>query len=378
MSEYQYYEFLAVDSRLDARQMAELRSISSRATITSTGFRNEYAYGSLKAEPTELLARYFDVFVYVANWGTRQVAFRLPPDVVPSEAFSWAGSGDSVSVQQSGEAVIVDLTSESDDYWGWVDGSGWIASLAGVREALLHGDRRALYLMWLHSCRDMDVDEGAEEPHVPPGLGELPAPLAALVEFLRIDVHLVAAAAERSGSRSDDEGGMAECIASLSETEKNRLLMQVANGEHAQVVTWLVRRHRDAVRSESTDSAQPPRTRGALMDRADELRDAWEQQQKLAEEQERLERERVAAVERNLRLDALAQREAAAWQEVEDLIDSKQQSAYDDAIRLLVDLCALAIRSSKEHEADTKIEALRLRHARKPSFIRRLVNVGLA
>lgn len=34
MSEYQYYEFIAIDEPLTPKQMAELRSRSSRASIT--------------------------------------------------------------------------------------------------------------------------------------------------------------------------------------------------------------------------------------------------------------------------------------------------------------------------------------------------------
>ncbi len=63
MSEYQYYEFLAMDRPLDERGMAELRAISTRAAITPTHFSNEYSYGSLKANRDELLERYFDVHV---------------------------------------------------------------------------------------------------------------------------------------------------------------------------------------------------------------------------------------------------------------------------------------------------------------------------
>ena len=36
MSEYQYYEFLALDRPLTAEQRTELRAISSRAEITAT------------------------------------------------------------------------------------------------------------------------------------------------------------------------------------------------------------------------------------------------------------------------------------------------------------------------------------------------------
>ncbi|MFO7739670.1 MAG: hypothetical protein R6V46_14415 [Desulfatiglandaceae bacterium] len=41
MSEYQYYEFLAIDRPLTKDEMAELRALSTRATITPVGFTNE-------------------------------------------------------------------------------------------------------------------------------------------------------------------------------------------------------------------------------------------------------------------------------------------------------------------------------------------------
>ena len=69
MSEYQYYEFLALDRPLTEEQRAELRSISSRAEITATRFVNEYQWGDLKGDPRQMVERYFDAFLYLANWG---------------------------------------------------------------------------------------------------------------------------------------------------------------------------------------------------------------------------------------------------------------------------------------------------------------------
>jgi hypothetical protein len=68
MSEYQHYDFKAIDRALTKAEMAALRSISTRAVITSTSFTNHYEWGDLKADPFKLLAAYFDAFVYVANW----------------------------------------------------------------------------------------------------------------------------------------------------------------------------------------------------------------------------------------------------------------------------------------------------------------------
>ncbi len=45
MSEYQYYEFLALDHPLNRKQMADVRKWSTRAEITPTSFTNHYEWG---------------------------------------------------------------------------------------------------------------------------------------------------------------------------------------------------------------------------------------------------------------------------------------------------------------------------------------------
>lgn len=61
--------------------MSELRAISTRADITPTRFQNYYTYGDFKGDPQKLMERYFDAFVYVANWGATGscCAFRNAP-----------------------------------------------------------------------------------------------------------------------------------------------------------------------------------------------------------------------------------------------------------------------------------------------------------
>ena len=63
MSEYQYYEFQTIDRGLTDAHMDALRSISTRAEITSSNFTNHYEWGDLKADPLKLLEKYFDAFV---------------------------------------------------------------------------------------------------------------------------------------------------------------------------------------------------------------------------------------------------------------------------------------------------------------------------
>ena len=78
MSEYQYYEFLAVDRPLTEAQRAQLRALSTRAEITATRFTNEYQWGDFKGDPQKMMERYFDAHLYFANWGTRRLMLRVP------------------------------------------------------------------------------------------------------------------------------------------------------------------------------------------------------------------------------------------------------------------------------------------------------------
>src|SRR5947209_158585 len=85
MSEYQYYEFRAIDRPLTAGEMRELRALSTRAEITPTSFTNEYHFGDFRGQPKALMEKYFDAHLYFANWGTRHLMLRLPRRLVDVE-----------------------------------------------------------------------------------------------------------------------------------------------------------------------------------------------------------------------------------------------------------------------------------------------------
>ncbi|MGD0764049.1 MAG: hypothetical protein ABR929_12830 [Roseiarcus sp.] len=48
MSEYQYYEFQAIDRPLGEADRQALRGLSRRARITATSFTNSYEWGELQ------------------------------------------------------------------------------------------------------------------------------------------------------------------------------------------------------------------------------------------------------------------------------------------------------------------------------------------
>ena len=108
MSEYQYYEFLALNKPLTEKQRAELRKLSSRAEITATRFVNEYNYGDFRGGPEKLMERY-STRSSTCELGTRLLMFRFPHALLDAEVARQYCHTDVASVIETSDHVIVSL-----------------------------------------------------------------------------------------------------------------------------------------------------------------------------------------------------------------------------------------------------------------------------
>lgn len=297
MSEYQYYEFAAVDRPLDARDLEVLRGLSTRAHITPTSFVNSYEWGSFKGDPRRLVERYFDAFLYLANWGTRELIMRLPGRLVDPDLVQRYCSGDAVSAWTTGEHVVVAAVSEDDEGdFGW-GGEGVLASLLPVRAELLADDMRALYLLWLLRVQVGDVEENEVEPPVPPALNAPTGSQAALVQFLRIDRDLVEVAAEESPPGHDERVDVARWVAGLPAEERDALLVGLLQGDDPLLRAATLRRAAPGRRDRAG-----ARTAAKLLDQAAAQRDRREQVERDQRAARAAERARCAEVARWERL----------------------------------------------------------------------------
>lgn len=195
VSEYQYYEFIAVEQALSDKQMAELRAISTRAKITRTRFRNEYHLGDFRTDPGTLMARYFDAHRYFANWGCPRVMLRLPKaklDVAALKPYFIGRSSTAIKVLR--DHVVLDLNTQGDEREFTGDERVSLTSLAQLRTELTNGDLRSAYLAWLVGLENGEYNDRAREPPVPDGMAKRTRPQNALIRFLGISPHIVNAA----------------------------------------------------------------------------------------------------------------------------------------------------------------------------------------
>jgi hypothetical protein len=386
MSEYQYYEFLAVDRPLTPTEQAEVRQLSTRARITATSFTNEYHWGDFKGSPDQLMQRYYDAHLYLANWGTHRIMLRLPRTLLdPKIAGRYCVDGQ-VSISTSRDYVILDLTSE-DEAGEWVeDAEDSLSAMVGVRSELAAGDLRPLYLAWLSGYgvweRDEyafgDEDEEEVEPPLPAGLGSLTAPQRALADFLRLDSDLLEVAAEASPGLpevKDDARALATHIARLPVSDKDRLLILVAEDQAARARMELLRGFRGD--PDDQRDSRPRRTVAELLDTAAARRLQREQRAAAVAAAQQALREQQRAAAQQRRLGELARDPETAWADAERLINTKLQAQYDAAVTLLRDLQELAQREDQAQAFARRFTALREAHLRKPSLIARFDRAGL-
>lgn len=369
MSEYQYYEFLALDRPLTDKDIAQVRHYSSRADISATRFVNEYNWGDFRGDPHQFVTRWFDLMLYLANWGTRRLLIGLPAEDLNASAWR-AYQSESVKIEGRKGRVLVDLWSDTeepdDDFDG---GEGWMASLTPIRGELLAGDLRPLYLGWLAGMYD-DQDDKRRSPPVPPGLGDLTAPQRALARFLRVDGDLLDAAAQSSGAIAPPAVDLARWIAGLPVSEKDQLLLDAARGATSTGAKLLARYHASA--SDVGSTKRPCPLMKELFERAEQIRHARETAERERASRAREKRRAKEAAAREAYLRELQGRPEQAWQRVEEILRLKQNKEYQNAVTTLRDLRCVAERQLALDIFRRRVRALREAHKAKYTFVKRL------
>lgn len=375
MSEYQFYGFLAIDRPLDDAARKALRAISSRASITANSFTNVYNFGDLNGNPIDMLGRWFDIFVYSGFWQARRFAMRVPKRLIdPAAIKSCDAEGECLSVSETGDSLVVEISLTDMDLGYGGDESEWLMELAPLRAAVLAGDLRCFYVVWLMQVGWDDViEDHAEEPM--PWIGPLDPVLTAWARFLGADDDLLAAA-EENGAPAPAEPTEAQARAflrALPDNEKVDLLLKVYDGTDPALGPHLRRSVRASL--QGADAAQPRRrTAGELRAAAARIADARAREAAVHEEAAKRQRARqVEAIERLRRAD-IAKRGDRVWDEIEAAIARRNTMGYEQAVSLLLDLKAIGRDPALFQR---RLMAIRARHDTKRSFLLKLAGAGL-
>ena len=317
------------------------------------------------------MERWFDLHLYLANWGSRRLMMRLPGRLVARADLDRLLRGvDWVELRATGKNLILDINRdevEIDHDDPWDDGAGHLAALAPLRADVLSGDLRLFYMVWLAAVGDEVIADDEVEPL--PGIAPLTGALEGFAEFFAIDADLVRAAAERGADDSATADEQRKVLAAIPERDKVELLRRVAEGDGS--VAAELRR---TLRRKSPVSILG-RTAGALRERARQFAEARERAHAEEREADRRRKAEEAEKARRGRLDALRRRGDAVWREIETEIERRNPGGYDRATSLLTDLKALAAEDGGQDDFRRRLADIRARHQKKGRFVERLAGL---
>ncbi|MEW6753034.1 MAG: hypothetical protein AB1505_18945 [Candidatus Latescibacterota bacterium] len=367
MSSYEHYDFRAVDRPLSAAQREAVASLSSRAEVSARHAAFTYHYSSFRGDPEQLLATMFDAMLYVANWGL-ELIFSMPVasfDTGRAAPYLVAGldsDRQGVWAKTIGDRVLLGIGLHELDL-GWVEGEGWLEPMLPLREALLQGDDRPLYLFWLGAFANGAFGLGDPEragqrmPSVPAGMNELGEEHRIFARRFGVRDGLLAAASQ--GSRPRQRAGDEQLVAvveSLAEAARRQLLVRVGRGEHLEVHRELARKAPERI-GEANVSSPSGQTLAELAEAAER----WE-----------VERQRQAEA---TRLDELEAEQENLWTQVEAYL-AREHPRYREPVGILAQLHELAKARGNPGAFAARLEKLE-GFGRSPSFMKQLRDRGI-
>ncbi|QDS88109.1 hypothetical protein EC9_22950 [Rosistilla ulvae] len=347
MSEYQYVVFRAIDRPLDDKQLAFAEKQSSHSELSRWEMSVEYHYSSFRGDVDGLLRRGFDLHLAYTNYGDREIRLRLPSGLpfpqstitpfLTCGSFEWEqdakGIGGILSVAPFHESGDIEEVWDFDDY---------LDSLAKVREQLIVGDLRALYLLWLCAAYE-DNEDPAEmiEPPVPHGLDNLPALSTSLLPFFGLDPLILKAAAKGVpgfDSNANGEDPIQDWSQSIPEARSRVLLQRFLKEDPVSVKAELLAE----IRASGSVVDWPTTVRGGTLD---ELLDATvelrEEANRIQEQKQQAKAKREAAKAEKERLARMEKMKAApkTWlAEAEKTVNARGTANYKAAADILADL----------------------------------------
>ena len=163
MSEYQYHEFCRISSPMPKDVRKIMNSFSSRATLTTHGASYVYNYSDFNYEPIEILKDYFDVYFYIANWGTLRLAFKFDKlEIDYSELKKFQIEDENIKLIEFEDCCIIDIELAKEEGFGWTDGEDMLTEILplytdiknknyqflsfanAINKAFLHGEHELL------------------------------------------------------------------------------------------------------------------------------------------------------------------------------------------------------------------------------------------
>jgi hypothetical protein len=270
---------------------------------------------------------------------------------------------------------------EGPDTWIEYD----LGSLIPIRDELMEGDLRALYIVWLaaqnmigdydddEEDEDEEYEDGDEEeeyeidvPSVPPGFGALTGAQKELAALLQVPEEMLVAAARHSSAGkvpvATNEEDIAAWVKLLPPERGNEYLVRLARNEPGLSRLFLRElRERSQDRTSATSPAGERVASATLLAESAAVKAQMEREMR---EQEEAARRR--------HLQDIDEHKDTYWRQVDMAAVRGTGTGYDEAVRILVELRDAANYFKENQAFEARFRVWVQSHLRRPAFLKRL------
>ncbi|MCY2976972.1 MAG: hypothetical protein NTW52_20145 [Planctomycetota bacterium] len=346
MSEFQIVKFRAIDRPLSDNQLEFMERQSSRADFTKWEFKVEYHYSSFRGDVDAMLRNGYDIFLTYSNYGCREIRMRLPGGL-PFAKSVWSkyisAEGLTWSADKSGKAGILTLApyleEAYDPVWEFED---YLDATAKLREMLIAGDLRALYVLWLCTAMSSsDEDDAVIEPPVPHGLANLPDEAADLLAFFEADPLLVDAAAigipmfNAQGSQGDS---VKAWLTTITDSRPHEIIQRLLSEDPVAVKAELLSEIRESRQAPSWPVEPPTRTVAQLLQMCESLRQKEDEKEKKQAAAKAKREADKAEKQRQARMVEMQSAPESWLNKASMLVEERGTDNYREAASILADL----------------------------------------
>ncbi len=228
---------------------------------------------------------------------------------------------------------------ELEEVWEF---EAYLDSAIFLRERLISGDLRPLYLFWLCGATgDYNDPVETSEPPVPHGIGDFASLAADMVEFYGLDPLVFKAAGEGvppTPSKPVD-GGRSKWIASQSKHRCQELLAELLYGDTIGTKATLLAEIRSTQSGPSWPTRDMNRSYADLLEQADQLREKENAKAARKAAAKRKRDAEKAERQRQNRMKEMVKSPKEWLRESENLVEARGTKNYEAAADILVDLC---------------------------------------
>lgn len=380
MSEFQYYEFYSIDRELTKQEREEIAGLSSRFSPTSRRAIFSYSYSSFRHDVESVLLKYFDFFLYISNWGTKRLMYKFPIDIVDyKEIKQYICDFDNYVVnngirifKKSGFVLVdINLSEEGGDIW-IEEEDRWSSDLIGLRQDIIEGDYRSLFIIWLHikqleyESKQIEIETEIPRKLIPNNLDRLNARLESLMRLYQVNIDWFKGASKYSESSNSQEHDYSEEVQKLPIDRKNEYLLKILRGEY----NLRIKLKKEIDQLQENREEKPQMTSNITLKELLGSIENEENKRKVLE-QKQVERQRLN------KLKETEKNKNIILGEIDYHIKRGTGKSYDEALIRILALRDLSIHQEKQDQFTRWIKVYKENLSNKPAMLKRLTGKGI-